>query len=271
MSCHLGNSDKFVNHRMLAAGHPRLSFELDTFTQIAPMHFQLDADWIQRKGAWDSGRAWAVGQALSAVELLEALADPKRGRAGLFPELALFDCHACHHPMSDKRGIGVRRDLGPGLVRLNESSLLMLSRIAARVDGAAAARFDTHIDLLRSAIAGGEDTVEHARTALRESNQLLARIVAHQRFTAGDLRTMLDGLLAQGLAGRYEDYLGAEQATMAVQSMTDLLVRSGVLQPNAVKAALDNLMASVADDEKFRPHAFQSALRDLRAVVQASR
>jgi hypothetical protein len=33
-SCHLGTAEKFVDHRMIAAGHPRLAFELDTFQHI---------------------------------------------------------------------------------------------------------------------------------------------------------------------------------------------------------------------------------------------
>ena len=48
-------------------------------------------------------RVWAIGQALAAQELIDVLLDPKRSRDGLFPELVVFDCHACHHPMSDVR------------------------------------------------------------------------------------------------------------------------------------------------------------------------
>src|SRR4051812_19830470 len=32
LSCHIGNQEKFVTHKIMAAGHPRMSFELDTFT-----------------------------------------------------------------------------------------------------------------------------------------------------------------------------------------------------------------------------------------------
>ena len=88
---------------MMGAGHPRISFELETFAQTQPAHYVIDTDWVKRKGAWDPTRVWAVGQALAASELLDVLADPKRSRDGLFPELVVFDCHACHHPMSDKR------------------------------------------------------------------------------------------------------------------------------------------------------------------------
>src|SRR5438876_3747651 len=30
LSCHFGNGDRFVTHRIMGAGHPRMSFELDT-------------------------------------------------------------------------------------------------------------------------------------------------------------------------------------------------------------------------------------------------
>ena len=49
-------------------------------------------------------KVWAIGQALAVAEMMKMLADPERGRDGLFPELVLFDCHACHHPMSRRAG-----------------------------------------------------------------------------------------------------------------------------------------------------------------------
>ena len=87
----------------MGAGHPRMSFELDTFTTVEPAHFKPDSDWEKRKRVWDGVQVWAIGQAMAVSEMMAVLADPKRSHDGLFPELVLFDCHACHHPMSDKR------------------------------------------------------------------------------------------------------------------------------------------------------------------------
>src|SRR5687768_1324555 len=129
LSCHFGNRDKFVTHRMMGAGHPRMSFELDTFAQTQPPHFVADADWQKRKGDWDPVRLWALGQALAAREVLELLLDPKRSRDGLFPELVVFDCHACHHAMSDLRWTP-RTGTSPGRIRLNDGHFLMLRQVA---------------------------------------------------------------------------------------------------------------------------------------------
>ncbi len=40
LSCHLGNQEKFVDHEMLAAGHPDLFFELDSFSAVMPRHWK---------------------------------------------------------------------------------------------------------------------------------------------------------------------------------------------------------------------------------------
>ena len=82
LGCHFGNAQKLVTHRMMAAGHPRLSFEIDTFMQIQPPHYATP-----RGGGGDAiaqgVRAWSLGQALAATELLELLAHPTRGRVGV--------------------------------------------------------------------------------------------------------------------------------------------------------------------------------------------
>ena len=153
LSCHFGNKDKFVTHRIMGAGHPRMSFELDTFSQTQPPHFVIDADWVKRKGQWDTVRVWVIGQALAASELLDMLLDPKRSRDGLFPELVVFDCHACHHPMSDVRWTP-RANASPGRIRLNDANLLMLRQIVRGVLPEARSReFNERVAQLHRAVA----------------------------------------------------------------------------------------------------------------------
>jgi len=137
LSCHFGNQEKFVTHRMMGAGHPRMSFELDTFTQLQPAHFVVDEDYRKRKGAISGIKLWAIGQAMMAREHMAALADNKRNRDGLFPEFVLFDCHSCHTPMSSKnwmpRSNGART---PGMPHVNDSSLVMLQVLTKVIDPA---------------------------------------------------------------------------------------------------------------------------------------
>ena len=267
LSCHFGNARKFVSHRMMGAGHPRLSFELDTFTRLMPAHFRIDQDWRRRKGAWDGVSSWAVGQAVAARELLKMLLDPVRGRDGLFPELVLFDCHACHQPMANRRNKG-RLPAGPGAVRLNDSSLLMLRHVAQRASAASAADFSRQVDRLHQALSAGNVGAAEARATLQLIERMLPEIAAY-RFTTDDVRSMMMTLLDDGSAGHFADYAGAEQATMALQSLANGLRQRGALPRETGQSSMKRLLAAVSDDESFRADAFQAALRDLRAALTA--
>lgn len=112
LSCHYGTDDKTVNHRLYGAGHPRLSFELDTFGVLQPKHWVVDSDYEKRKGPYVPLQAWLTGQLYHAQATLSALASPTRSQNGLYPELSLFDCFSCHHSLTEdqwkKRSYGGR-------------------------------------------------------------------------------------------------------------------------------------------------------------------
>lgn len=269
LSCHSGNADRFVSHRLMAAGHPRLSFELDTFTAIAPAHHRVDADYRARKpGADDGVQVWAVGQALAVGEMLAILMHPTRGRDGLFPELVLFDCHACHHPMSDRRwrpAPGL--DAGPGVVRLNDSGMLMLEAIAGQLDPALGREVQSRVARLQLAVAGQGEVMQAAQDLSTLALRVADRIEQH-RFDDEDLRGIGRGLIDAGLRGRFRDYAGAEQAAMAIGSVLEGLRRRAALSdPAAANAALQALNAALADDERYRPETFAQRLRELRVLL----
>lgn len=272
LSCHWGNADKFVSHRMMGAGHPRMSFELETFSTIAPAHYRVDADYRQRKPAPDGLQVWAVGQALAVSEMMDILGDPKRGRDGLFPELVLFDCHACHHPMSDQRwaprtafGAGA----GPGVARLNDSNMLMLRAIARQMDPALGAKVSQQVGRLQRASAGQGNALAEAAALRRLSRDVGARLGGHA-FSDAELRGIALALVDDGLAGHYRDYAGAEQAAMAIGSVVNFMAKRGQLQsPTRVNAGLDRLYTSLADDEAYRPAVFQQRLREFRGLIAA--
>jgi hypothetical protein len=60
LSCHVGDSSRFVSHRIMGAGHPRLSFELDTFAQLAPA-LQDRRRLAPAQGRLRRVRLWAIG------------------------------------------------------------------------------------------------------------------------------------------------------------------------------------------------------------------
>lgn len=57
VDCHFGSAKdgQFVTHRMMAAGHPRMGFELDLFSSLQA-HHQEDVDYGWRKFGAANGR-----------------------------------------------------------------------------------------------------------------------------------------------------------------------------------------------------------------------
>lgn len=272
LSCHWGNADKLVSHRLMAAGHPRLSFELETFSQIAPSHYRVDADYRQRKHDWDGVKTWAIGQALAVAQMMDLLLDPKRGHDGMFPELVLFDCHACHHPMSQRRWQPRRAFAGGpgnGVVRLNDSGMLMLRAIALQLDPKLGQRVTRQVVALQRAAAGDGNADVQAR-ALKALALDVATRVQGASFSETSLRGIALALVDEGLAGNYSDYAGAEQAAMAIGSVVNFMHKRGVLRSAApLNAGLAKLNASLADDENYRPALFRQRLREFRSLLVA--
>ncbi|MGA2550341.1 MAG: multiheme c-type cytochrome [Burkholderiaceae bacterium] len=270
LSCHFGNSDKFVTHRLMGAGHPRLSFELETFSMIEPAHFRLTRAENSDLMRWDGVKIWAIGQALAVSETLSILLDPKRGHDGLFPELVLFDCHACHHPMSEQRWkphaeFGLRQ--GPGIARLNDSNLLMMRVIARQIDPALGERVTVEAARLQAASAGQGDVEAQARS-LRSLSEEVAVRISTTSLSPAFMRGVAVGLVDEGLSGNYSDYAGAEQATMSIGSVVDYINRQHMLKaPADVNASLGRLNATLVNDEHYRPADYQAELRTLRTLL----
>ena len=157
LSCHYGTKEKFVDHRLMGAGHPRQSFELHVFTQTQPAHFEMDADYAARGKRSAAGlEVWAIGQAVAARHVLDVLLDPQLSKEGIWPEFVLFDCHACHHAMSEERWRPRPSvALGPGLARLNDSSFLMLRHAMLLLAPERAEAFQRDTRALLDVYAGG--------------------------------------------------------------------------------------------------------------------
>ncbi len=270
LSCHFGNADKLVTHRLMGAGHPRLSFELETFSMVEPAHFRQKEPDHGEALRWDGVKIWAVGQALAVSQSMSILLDPKRGHDGIFPELVLFDCHACHHPMSETRW-KPHSEFGPGqapgVVRLNDANLLMLLVLARQINHDLGERVRIAAARLQAASAGSGDLASEARQ-MRDLAETLARGIDELQFTPAMMRGLALGLVDEGLSGDYSDYSGAEQAFMSISSVVDFLNRQKSLAAGAeVGADLNRLALLLRDDEHFKPAEFQAQLRTLRVAL----
>jgi len=270
LSCHVGTPDRMITHRIMGAGHPRLSFELDTFTWLHP-HYQIDADYEARKGRFDGLRDWGIGQGTAAINMLDILLDKEVGWHGIFPELVLFDCHACHRSMSGRQwaprqGTG----LGPGTVRLNDSALVMFRHVLAAVDPAGAERvLQQSRDLHHATTESRDRTLAVARSLRSTLEEFNVRIAAFD-FAPQTLGAILGSMVRDADRGEFRDFAAAEQAAMGVQSVVVAFENGGLLDETSaaqLRSRVDALYATVEDDEHFAMDRFVAALKSVRAAA----
>lgn len=138
VQCHLGSLPaaegglgQDVYHDLYAAGHPPLIFEFGAYHSTALRHWQDAKDKDPRFGGTPDfeGRAWIVGQVVSAQSALDLLAWRASEKTRPWPEFAEMDCFACHHELKDP---SPRREAGfkgkPGSVPVREWYYHMLPR-----------------------------------------------------------------------------------------------------------------------------------------------
>lgn len=94
VGCHVGAAGREVTHDLIAAGHPRLNFDLLTYLELMPQHWDTTRDTEAKPAAWQAG------QLASATAALTLAADRAAG-PGPWPELADRNCFACHHGLTD--------------------------------------------------------------------------------------------------------------------------------------------------------------------------
>jgi len=269
LSCHYGASDQFVTHEIMGAGHPRISFELDTFTELLNPHVIFDDDYSARKPVYSHDKMWALGQAVAAQSMLNLLEDKHLQAAGLFPELSLFDCHSCHHPMSQqtwqkKESTG----LGPGAVPLNDSSLLMLRLVLREVDPALGDKLANTLRELHTASNSSPWVTKKRAGEMRDIVKKAISVIEGQQFSPAQTVALTNALLSSGIDGEYRDYIAAEQCVMGIAA---LIAAWNDIKPfDAATAGLVNqlmqsLYESVANDESFVPTEFEAALAQLHS------
>lgn len=259
LSCHLGTNNKFTTHAIMGAGHPRLAFELETFTANQPAHYEVDDDYVQRKGEQMGYNAWVLGQLASAERYLALLAGPLfQAKGEIFPELALYDCHSCHHPMDQKQWSSTRAGgVGPGTMRLQrhyfvgiEATLLGLG-----LDVEAAEMKKSVQRLLQSGQKSAQQLVS-------TSNDLAILLASYRQkwkvepFDEKIVSSTRKALLSLAAKERASDFNSAEQVFLSVEALSYVL---GDIENT--QASLDKLFAEVEDDRSFRPASFSAVAK----------
>ena len=270
LTCHLGTSEKVVDHEMIAAGHPDLVFELEAFSAAMPRHWKDGPDADAGKPV----RTFAVGQLTHFRASLDRLA--RRVKGPIWPEYAELDCFACHHSLtraedSWRQAAGYENRARPGLPPLQVSRYLTARRVLQAWDAVAATELDGVMSTLQIEAsrlsARPDEVVALAGQARAIVDRGLSRMVA-SAVTPEMTSVMLRGLFADApqIADRGER--AAEQAAMAVEVLATAIARSRGQDPAAMKATFTELFQQFESPSSFDPRRFAAAMKKAEAAIR---
>ena len=281
LDCHFGSADEgqFVTHRIMAAGHPRISFELDLFTTLQ-QHHQVDEDYVRRKGQGDSLRTWAVGQAMALDRSLSLFSNPSRGTEGVFPEFYFFDCHSCHRTISDDPNFrptavaNPSRPIPSGMPPYNDENMIMLAAAARAVAPGLSQRFERDSRAFHQAIARDRGSAVRAAQTLRSTAQALADAFASSQMGRAQTFAIIESITSQAISPRFTDYAGSVQAVMATDTLLSALVNDGQVSEaaaNNIRSDINSAYRAVRDPNAYRPGEFRASLGRAAAAIRRLR
>jgi hypothetical protein len=278
LDCHFGSAEQgqFVNHRIMAAGHPRISFELDLFSTLQ-QHHNEDGDYAGRKGRTNSVQMWAIGQAMALDRSLSLYSNPQRGTEGVFPEFYFFDCHTCHRRISDNPNFeptaldNPMRPIPEGMPAYNDENMIMLAAAARAVSPALAERFDRDSRAFHQALGRDRQSAIAAAARLRETARALTDTFSRSSMGRAQVFEIIDAITSNAISQRFTDYAGSVQAVMATDTLLSALVNSGQVRPDAVESIrgdINSAYQAVRDPNAYQPRDFRASLGRAAAAIR---
>jgi hypothetical protein len=284
LECHLGSKNKFVDHEMIAAGHPDLFFELDSFSAVEPRHWKTPRESAPGKpvgdAAWPGVRDWSTGQAVQLRASLERLTWRAKGERydnkNIWPEYSELSCFACHHALVPAKDSWRQAHEYPGR-RLgdppwNSSRYAVFRLLAKQIDPGAAQELEQHLTALATQMStlnpDRANVASEAASAEPIAQRMADRLAAMSYDQELALRMLQeitnDADQAISLAGER----AAEQATMAVDSLY-IAYGKEAKPKNAdeVRGAINGLFQQLENPSAYNADQFSGALRRIHAML----
>lgn len=263
MSCHYSHPETPMTHRLMAAGHPPLLFDLATFTHIQPAHHEVDADYRRRKQAHTAAHEWAIGEAAGSAILLDTLATGLEAEySKLFPELYHFNCNACHHELG--RDWPLRpTGLPAGSVPLEDASLRLLGSLLTALDSPLADAWSLRLDELHQATRRGDDDTRAAARALGVLAAQAGDRLEKDTIDAGEGRRIMLEIARSGTRSGFTSHTWADQSAMALASLVATAEQGdwfGDERQARVERALDDVFRALDEPRTFSPWRYRAAL-----------
>jgi hypothetical protein len=219
LSCHLGNSERVVDHELIAAGHPDLAFELDSFAFAQPSHHRPREPKVRVQ-------SWAVGQTNALAESMRLLSGhAEKG----WPEFSDLECYQCHH---DLRKDSWRISLGypgrkPGSLRVNLARYEVARVLVATAAGDQRAGLESAFGRLGEAVSthfsDGSAIASAAKGVERAADDLSKYFMRAD--VNVDPQAMVQALVANIQRIADAGVNAAEEATLSLDALTSAMGR----------------------------------------------
>ncbi|PYT71413.1 MAG: hypothetical protein DMG39_13230 [Acidobacteria bacterium] len=283
LECHLGTKNKFVDHEMIAAGHPDLYFELDSFSAVMPRHWKVPRESEPGKPAedpaWVGVREWSTGQAVQLRAAMERLTWRAKGeridKKDAWPEYSELSCFACHHALGPAKD-SWRQEHGyvgrrPGDPAWNASSYAVFRLLAKQIDSANGQELDRQVLLVSdemSKLNPDRNVVAAAACAAAPLAQRIAERLAVMQYDQAVVLRILQRIPDDAENIALADERAAEQAAMALDSLYIAYSRA-TKHANAaeVRAAINGLFQQLENPSAYNADQFASALRRIRSLL----
>lgn len=279
LDCHYGSTKRgqFVTHSMMAAGHPRISFELDLFSSLQ-QHHDVDNDYIARKGRPEAVRFWAVGQAEAVARATDLFSRPRFGMEGAFPQLYFYDCHSCHREIQDSSDrrltfeTNADRPIPFGNPPFNDENIIMLSAVSGALVPAQAESFREASRNFHRAMGdgGGPEAAREAADLLSKRARTLSSALSRHAYGDADAFRVVAIIGDNATRPRFTDYSGSVQAVMAIDTLLNAMVSDGRVTRGAaagIRADINRAYAAVDEPNAYRPAAFREALTSATGAI----
>jgi hypothetical protein len=278
LSCHLGTQEKSVDHEMIAAGHPDLYFELDSFSAVMPRHWKMPRESAPgvpaENDAWSGVRDWGAGQAVQLRASMERIAWRAKGKN--WPEYSELQCFSCHHDLTapeqswrQERAYAGRR---PGDPPFNASRYAVFRDLAHQVDDAGASRLDLQIAQVAKSLSQlnpDRDAVAAAAGASASLSAQLAARIAAQPFDAAITLRLLQKISSDADEISGEGERAAEQAAMAIDSLFIAYSHTEKVANDAeVRAAINGLFQQLENPSNYNPTDFSRQMRKVGSLLR---
>ena len=271
LTCHLGTPDKFVDHEMIAAGHPDLTFELNLFSAVMPKHWK-DSSTV----GWIGVQEWGVGEAVQLQKGMERLA--RRANSANWPEYAELDCFACHHSLT-KPEDSWRQEQGypgrtPGVPAWNESRYVVFRHLVRKTNPDAAVQLDSDLKHLQSLLGQRKGNAQEIATTASHAASLAGQVAQQLNARAYDQATTIALMRAIAEdADSISEYgqRAAEQAAMSLDSLAVALKQSaGSTSENSqLRQSIQQLFQELDNPSAYNAPRFATQMRKVSAVLSS--